>query len=116
MRKLLVALLVASSLALVGCSRQQPELVGAQSDAIAADTVLITHMSFIPRVIDIQAGQKVTWKWDDGANPHNVTLTDLGISSGNRNVGSWSYTFDQPGVYQYRCTLHLNMYGEVIVH
>jgi len=116
MRKFLVPLLVASSLALVGCSRQQPELVGAQSDGIAADTVLITHISFIPRVINIQAGQSVTWQWDDGANPHNVSLTDLGISSGNKTNGSWTYKFSSPGVYNYRCTLHNNMLGQVIVH
>lgn len=116
MRKLLVAVLVASSLALVGCSRQQPELVGAQSDGIAADTVLITHTSFIPRVINIQAGQSVTWQWDDGASPHNVTLTDLNVSSGSRTVGTWTYKFDSPGVYMYSCTLHLNMIGEVVVH
>lgn len=114
MRKFLV-LLVAASVLLVGCSRRQPELVGAQSDGIAADHVLISHMSFIPRVLTVQAGQAVTWVWDDGENPHNVTLTSLGISSGNKYTGSWSYTFSQPGVYAYRCTLHINMYGEIIV-
>ena len=116
MRKFLVVLLVASSLALVGCSRQQPELVGAQSDGIPADTVLITHVSFIPRVINIQAGQSITWQWDDGASPHNVSLTDLGIDSGNRTTGTWTYKFGTPGVYNYRCTLHNNMLGQVIVH
>ena len=115
MRKLLVVLLVASSLALAGCARRQPELVGAQSDGVAADTVLISHVSFIPRVINIQVGQTVTWQWDDGENPHNVTM-DGGISSGNRTVGTWSYKFEVPGIYQYSCTLHNNMYGEVIVH
>ena len=104
---------------LAGCSRQQPELVGSQSDGIPKDTVLITHMSFIPHVITVTAGTTVTWQWDDGPTPHNVTFSSNGLNfaSPNQAVGTYSHTFDTPGTYPYRCTLHTlpGMSGVVIV-
>ncbi|HUZ42811.1 MAG TPA: plastocyanin/azurin family copper-binding protein [Acidimicrobiales bacterium] len=118
MRKISVlALAVLSASLLVGCSRQQPELVGSQTDGIPHNEVLISHMSFIPRVLTVQAGQTVTWVWDDGAIPHNVTFTssNLTLASPSQATGTFRHTFDQPGIYMYRCTIHNNMLGEIIV-
>lgn len=118
MRKIFIVMLAGASLALsAGCSRQQPELVGSQSDGIPRHEVLLTHMSFIPRTITVTAGATVTWKWDDGVVPHNVTFTssNLQLASPNQHDGTFRHTFDTPGVYKYRCTIHFNMYGTVVV-
>jgi plastocyanin len=38
-----------------------------------------------------------------------------GFGSPVRKSGTFSHRFDQPGTFQYRCTLHANMTGRVIV-
>lgn len=117
MRKLLILPLVAGALVLAGCSRQQPNLVGSQTDNITANEVLIIHNSFIPHVLTVNPGTTVTWRWDDGPTPHNVMFDTSGlmVMSPNQRVGTFTHTFDTPGTYHYQCTLHINMTGEIVV-
>jgi plastocyanin len=69
---------------------------------------------FDPERIEIQAGQTVTWTNEDNFT-HTVQVDgeeDHEVERGE-NV---SITFDEPGTYQYVCTLHrMDMEGEVIV-
>jgi plastocyanin len=69
---------------------------------------------FEPKVIEIQAGQTVTW-----TNEDNFTHTVEVEGRGDREVGrgeSVSIAFDEPGTYDYVCTLHSHdMDGTVIV-
>ena len=69
---------------------------------------------FDPKVIEIEAGQTVTWTNDD-----NFTHTVEVDGQDDHEVGkgeSVSITFDDPGTYHYVCTLHRqDMDGEVIV-
>ena len=79
----------------------------------AAATVTLVHTSFAPAVVTINAGQTVEWKWDDGQVPHNVTFDTF--HSSTKIAGTYFHTFDRPGVYRYRCTIHINMDGTVVV-
>ena len=69
---------------------------------------------FDPKTIEIEAGQTVTWTNDD-----NFTHTVQVDMQEDHKVGrgeSLSLTFDEPGTYQYVCTLHRqDMDGEVNV-
>jgi plastocyanin len=78
-----------------------------------AATVTLIHTSFAPTVVTINAGQTVEWKWDDGQVPHNVTFDTF--HSSTKIAGTYFHTFDSPGVYDYRCTIHINMVGTVVV-
>jgi plastocyanin len=78
-----------------------------------AATVTLVHTSFAPSVVTIHPGQTVEWKWDDGQVPHNVTFD--GFHSSTKIAGTYFHTFDTPGVYNYRCTIHINMVGMVVV-
>ena len=73
--------------------------------------VSVTNNEFMPVTIDIDAGDTVTWMWDQGT--HNVMFDDVG--SENQSDGTWSRTLDEPGVYDYSCTLHRGMTGTVVV-
>jgi plastocyanin len=118
MRKTLTLGMAAGAvLVLAGCSRQQPDLVGSQSDGIPRHEVLISHMSFIPRTITVKAGTTVTWVWADGPTFDNVVFDSDGlhVNSGNKRTGTFSYTFSDPGTYNYSGTLHQNMSGRVVV-
>ncbi len=78
-----------------------------------AATVTLINTSFAPSVIAIDAGQTVEWKWDDGQVPHNVTFDTF--HSSTKIAGTYFHTFNTPGVYNYRCTIHINMVGTVVV-
>jgi plastocyanin len=76
-------------------------------------TVSIVDFSFMPGTIRITAGQTITWH-NDGTEQHDVTGNDW--HSGPLDPNSTYYlTFGVPGTYPYRCSIHLDMTGSVIV-
>jgi Cupredoxin-like domain len=77
--------------------------------------VAIADFAFAPEVTEVEAGAKVTWHNEDPAE-HTVTATDADFESNNLAQGeSFSFTFDQPGTYTYRCAIHPEMEGAVNV-
>jgi len=80
----------------------------------------ISDSCYVPSVITINQGEKVTWSNEDVAF-HSVTSgeynapTDL-FDSGHLDPGEkFSVSFDQKGGYDYFCTLHPWMKGKVLV-
>ena len=71
---------------------------------------------FEPEAITIEAGQAVTWTNDDNFT-HTVEIEIEGEGDHKVEPGdSVSITFDEPGTYDYVCTLHSrDMEGRVIV-
>jgi plastocyanin len=64
--------------------------------------------------IEVTAGTTVTWTWNSGATPHNVTFPDA--TSGDRAGGAtFSRQFNTVGTFAYHCTLHPQMTGTVLV-
>lgn len=84
--------------------------VGPPVDGVTA--VTMTASDFTPDAIRIPAGTAVTWRFHDRVE-HNVTGD--GFASPTRTGGTFTHTFDEPGVYGYRCTLHGPMRGRLIV-
>ena len=75
---------------------------------------------YIPSMIVVDSGNQVTWGNEDSAF-HSITSgfydapTEL-FDSGHLDPSeSYSITFDEVGVYDYFCTLHPWMKGQVIV-
>src|SRR5436309_10845358 len=78
--------------------------------------------SFDPNLIEIKAGDSVTWTNDDD-DIHTVTSGsregptigqefDSGtIASGD----SFTHKFEKPGTYEYFCSFHESMIGKVVV-
>jgi len=85
-----------------------------------------TNSCFIPNTVTINAGETVTWENPDAAG-HTTTsrvVSEQGIGgiiglewdSGLMLKGkSFSHTFNDPGIYDYFCTVHPWMEGQVIV-
>jgi plastocyanin len=76
-------------------------------------TVTIRDMQFTPNHVTIEAGDTVTWVWDDGDMPHDVSGD--GFRSEVQSEGTYSHTFDEPGDFPYACNLHSGMTGTVSV-
>jgi len=91
---------------------QNVSIVGIKSDK-----------SFNPNPININAGDSVTWTNSDNDIHHTVTSgSDEGPSigqefdSGTLGEGqSFTHKFENPGTYEYFCSIHPSMVGEVIV-
>ncbi len=80
-----------------------------------ATKVSIVNFQFTPAEVTIAAGESVTWVNDDGA-PHGLEYHDG--SAGNDLLlpgASYNRRFDQPGTYDYNCSVHPYMTGRVIV-
>jgi len=77
--------------------------------------ISIINFQFTPAEVTIAPGESVTWVNDDGA-PHGLEYND-GSSGKDLLLPGESYNrrFDQPGTYDYNCSVHPYMTGRVIV-
>jgi amicyanin len=89
--------------------------------AAAAETgpapaeIKIDNFSFTPPMLTVQAGTKVTWTNRDDI-PHNIVSSEQKFKSKPLDTDdNYSFTFTEPGTYQYFCGLHPKMVGKVVV-
>lgn len=86
-----------------------------KSAEASGETVNISQMRFDPPNLSIATGETVTWRMNDGV-PHTVTAEDGSFSSRTLSRGGrFSHTFDQPGTYEYVCSIHPSMRGRITV-
>jgi plastocyanin len=108
-RLILTALVV---LALGACGSDDPSTAAAAADN-DGPTVTIEDLAFAPEKLTVEAGDTVTWVWNDGAIDHDVAGD--GFQSEVMSEGTFNHSFDEPGTYDYACTLHPNMTGTIEV-
>ena len=83
--------------------------------AAGGPRVSIANFAFVPKVLTIAAGDRVTCSNDDGA-PHQIGFKDGASGSDTLFPGkTYSRTFDKPGSYEYFCTIHNYMTGRIVV-
>jgi plastocyanin len=112
-RRPLVPLLLVLAFTLAAC-RSGPDASPADSSPVrGVTTVEAKNLKFLPPAIEVKPGTEVTWRFADGAVPHNVKGD--GFASGNQERGTFSHRFAKAGEYRYRCTLHAGMEGRVVV-
>ncbi len=111
-RLVLAALAAAGALALSACGTG-----GASTGVTPADvdgpTVAIEDLAYSPQTLTVEAGDTVTWVFNDGAIAHDVK--GEGFESEVVSQGTFRHRFDEPGTYDYVCTLHPNMTGTIEV-
>ncbi len=94
---------------LAGSSESQP--LDASDEF--ADTE--TPGDYSVNVLEIPAGTTVTWTNQDTVI-HTVTAVDGSFDSGFMAEGdTWSYTFEEPGDFEYLCTPHPWMRARIVV-
>ena len=87
------------------------------AQAVATDSVKIKGFAFSPATIRVKAGTTVTWTNDD-AVAHTVTEEDgqMGPKSSRMNAGdTYHFTYTKKGTFHYKCDIHEDMKGTVIV-
>ena len=111
-RLMLAALIGLIALTLAACG------TGDASESTAASeteglSVVIENLAFEPETLTVEAGDTVTWTWNDGAVTHDVSGDDF--QSEVMSEGTFRHRFDESGTYDYVCTLHPNMTGTIEV-
>lgn len=83
--------------------------------APAAEVVHIGNFTFNQPVVTIHRGTTVTWVNDDDI-PHTVVAKDMTFKSKVLDTGDrFNFTFAKAGQFDYFCSIHPHMTGEVIV-
>jgi plastocyanin len=107
---ILTAGLVAAGVLLAACDQGGND--PASQAPVSGDQVAVVDNDFEPANLEISAGDTVTWAWE-GRSAHDVVGD--GFDSGVLTEGTFTHTFDEPGTYEYECTLHAGMTGQVTV-
>ena len=81
----------------------------------APGRVTIADFAFSPTAARVPRGTEVTWSNEDPTG-HTITAVDGEFGSDTLGSGdSFSFGFEEPGLYQYRCAIHPEMEGTVRV-
>lgn len=79
--------------------------------------VVVQNFAFSPAALSIKPGTTVKWTNRDSVE-HTVTSEGKNRTLNSKLLGqgeSFTFTFNQPGVFSYLCTPHPNMSGSVTV-
>lgn len=88
---------------------------GASGPKQAADEVWIWGMEFRPNTLTVPVGTRVTWTNKEGTT-HTIVSAQTGIfDAGLDAFGTFSFTFTEPGRYEYYCGPHVGMEGVIVV-
>jgi amicyanin len=87
----------------------------AATTPVAGDAVSIDNFAFTPGTLTVHVGSAVTWTNHD-EEPHTVAAGDGSFHSPGMDAqGTYSYTFQKPGTFDYVCSIHPFMHGTVVV-
>ena len=82
--------------------------------ASSSRRITISGFAFAPATLKVSAGETVTWVNEDGA-PHSVAVKDGMASDTLMPSKSYSAQFEQLGNYDYFCSIHPYMAGNIVV-
>lgn len=88
---------------------------GATTVTGSAGEVQMKNRAFSPADLSVAPGTTITWKNND-STAHTVTASGGAFDSGRLESGQeFSFTFSEPGTYEYSCTIHPSMKAKVTV-
>ncbi len=80
----------------------------------AVDTVRMYNYYFEPESLTIESGDTIVWV-NETQVAHTATSEDQLFDEDVEGGGSFSFTFDSEGTFNYTCTIHADMDGTIIV-
>lgn len=102
-------------LALVAWLAPLARAADAPGAANSAAQVHIENFAFRPQTLEVPAGTTVVWVNDD-EEIHALFAVDQSFRSpGLDSAATFEHRFSAPGTYEYRCSLHPQMKGTIVV-
>lgn len=78
--------------------------------------ISIKDFAFGPSTLAISVGETVTWANNDDGIAHTTTSDDDVWQSGALNPGdTFEFTFNEPGIFTYFCSIHPSMTATITV-
>lgn len=119
MRRWFAALMAVLTMMAVACTTQNSTTTvdGPTVPTSPIETrVVIDNFAFTPRDLVVQPGTTVEWQNRAEGTSHTSTAVDGMWDSGNVSAGgSFSFTFTEPGTFDYVCAIHPSMEGTITV-
>lgn len=115
----LIAILAASGCSLYGNNQTSaPRATPVTTPPATAinnnsDAINIENFAFNPSVITIKKDSTITWTNNDTV-PHAIKSADFNSETLTKGQ-SFSFTFNQTGTFNYICSIHPAMTGQIIV-
>ncbi len=98
---------------LASCANK-PEPTPSAEGIAPAVTVQAYDNGYEPKTITVKVNEAVKWNFV-GSAKHDVVAADGSFVSGLTKSGSYTHVFTKPGTYEYKCSIHPEMRGTVIV-
>jgi plastocyanin len=87
----------------------------AEMSTAGAHDVAVDNFSFAPATTSVAAGTTITWTNRDDV-PHTIVSTERKFKSPVLDTDEqFSHRFDAPGTYDYFCSIHPKMTGQIVV-
>jgi plastocyanin len=112
-----IAILVAFAMAVSACGDEKTTTTSSASTTPVekSSIVNISGNKFDPAELAVDVGTTVTWSNNDSVT-HTITGANGIFNSGDLKSGqNFGYTFNEPGTFDYTCTIHPGMKGTVTV-
>lgn len=110
-----VAALAITASACSGAPAAPAAPASTSSAPVSGTAVSIDNFAFAPTTLTVHRGDTVTWTNHD-EEPHTVAAGDGSFRSpGMDSNATFSFTFTNPGSYDYICSIHPSMHGTVVV-
>jgi plastocyanin len=114
-RLMAAAVALSFSFALTAGALGRPS-TAAQQEKTTTNEVTIDKFMFAPKELTIVAGTEVSWiNKDDEAHTVVSVGSKLFKSKALDTGDKFSFTFHDPGTYEYLCSIHAQMTGKIIV-
>ena len=115
----LVIALFSAFLTITSCSKStgytSPTTTNNPGVVQGTNDIVISNMAFGPSSKTVAVGTTITWTNQDAVG-HNVTSTSGAFASSTLGQGgTYSFTFNTAGIYNYKCTIHPAMTGTITV-
>jgi 3',5'-cyclic-AMP phosphodiesterase len=86
-----------------------------ETKTASAHDVVVDNFSFAPTTASVPVGATVTWTNRDDV-PHNIVSTERRFKSPVLDTDEqFAHQFDEPGSYNYFCSIHPKMTGRIVV-
>ena len=108
----IIAAMIATIALVTACSSSKKSSTG--SSGPGPNQVFVQNFAFTPKALTVAKGTKVTWVFKDSTS-HTVT-GDGGLSSSElHSGGTYAFTFNTAGTFNYMCSIHPSMKASVTV-